>query len=74
HQSRGLDAVREQTAPLIRPYEEVTTMPTDSNTQPPDNTAQKAATPAQETLGLDAAPAASIQVPDQSAPPQTRSA
>ncbi|RMU47196.1 hypothetical protein ALP29_05023, partial [Pseudomonas syringae pv. avii] len=74
HQSRGLDAVREQTAPLIRPYEEVTTMPTDSNTQPPDNTAQKAATPAQETLGLDAAPAASIQVPDQSAPPQIRSA
>ncbi|MFI3049442.1 LPD7 domain-containing protein [Pseudomonas coronafaciens] len=74
HQSRGLDAVREQTAPLIRPYEEVTTMPTDSNTQPPDNTAQKVATPAQETLELDAAPAASIQVPDQSAPPQTRSA
>ncbi|UQW71961.1 DUF5710 domain-containing protein (plasmid) [Pseudomonas avellanae] len=74
HQSRGLDAVREQTAPLIRPYEEVTTMPTDSNTQPPDNTAQKAATPTQETLGLDAAPAASIQVPDQSAPPQIRSA
>ncbi|KPZ16742.1 putative DNA primase, partial [Pseudomonas amygdali pv. ulmi] len=74
HQSRGLDAVREQTAPLIRPYEEVTTMPTDSNTQSPDNTAQKAATPAQETLELDAAPAASIQIPDQSAPPQTRSA
>ncbi|RMT88628.1 putative DNA primase [Pseudomonas savastanoi pv. nerii] len=73
-QSRGLDAVREQTAPLIRPYEEVTTMPTDSNTQSPDNTAQKAATPAQETLELDAAPAASIQIPDQSAPPQTRSA
>ncbi|MEQ4191349.1 LPD7 domain-containing protein [Pseudomonas syringae] len=74
HQSRGLDAVREQTAPLIRQYEEITTMPTDSNTQSPDNTAQKAATPAQETLELDAAPAASIQVPDQSAPPQTRSA
>ncbi|RMO81152.1 DNA primase TraC [Pseudomonas syringae pv. philadelphi] len=74
HQSRGLDAVREQTAPLIRQYEEVTAMPTDSNTQSPDNTAQKAATPAQETLELDAAPAASIQVPDQSAPPQTRSA
>ncbi|WP_257113038.1 LPD7 domain-containing protein [Pseudomonas ficuserectae] len=73
HQSRGLDAVREQTAPLIRQYEEVTAMPTDSNTQSPDNTAQKAATPAQETLELDAAPAASIQVPDQSAPPQTRS-
>ncbi|EFW82882.1 LPD7 domain-containing protein [Pseudomonas savastanoi] len=74
HQSRGLDAVREQTAPLIRQYEEVTAMPTDSNTQSPDNTAQKVATPAQETLELDAAPAASIQVPDQSAPPQTRSA
>ncbi|KPX58916.1 hypothetical protein ALQ57_200075 [Pseudomonas amygdali pv. hibisci] len=74
HQSRGLDAVREQTAPLIRQYEEVTTMPTDSNTQSPDNTEQTAATPAQETLELDAAPAASIQVPDQSAPPQTRSA
>ncbi|ATV21236.1 LPD7 domain-containing protein [Pseudomonas syringae] len=74
HQSRGLDAVREQTAPLIRQYEEVTAMPTDSNTQSPDNTAQKAATPAQETLELDVAPAASIQVPDQSAPPQTRSA
>ncbi|KPW34367.1 putative DNA primase/helicase [Pseudomonas syringae] len=74
HQSRGLDAVREQTAPLIRQYEEVTAMPTDSNTQSPDNIAQKAATPAQETLELDAAPAASIQVPDQSAPPQTRSA
>ncbi|KWT41471.1 DNA primase [Pseudomonas amygdali pv. aesculi] len=74
HQSRGLDAVREQTAPLIQQHEEVTAMPTDSNTQSPDNTAQKAATPAQETLELDAAPAASIQVPDQSAPPQTRSA
>ncbi|MBX6529603.1 DNA primase [Pseudomonas syringae pv. tomato] len=74
HQSRGLDAVREQTAPLIRQYEEVTTMPTDSNTQSPNNTEQTAATPAQETLELDAAPAASIQVPDQSAPPQTRSA
>ncbi|EGH98750.1 DNA primase, putative [Pseudomonas amygdali pv. lachrymans str. M302278] len=74
HQSRGLDAVREQTAPLIRQYEEVTTMPTDSNTQSPDNTEQTAATPAQETLELDAAPAASIQVPDQSATPQTRSA
>ncbi|KWS07740.1 DNA primase, partial [Pseudomonas amygdali pv. ulmi] len=74
HQSRGLDAVREQTAPLIRQYEEVTAMPTDSNTQSPDNTAQKVATPAQETLELNAAPAASIQVPDQSAPPQTRSA
>ncbi len=74
HQSRGLDAVREQTAPLIRQYEEVTAMPTDSNTQSPDNTAQKVATPAQETLELDVAPAASIQVPDQSAPPQTRSA
>ncbi|WP_183145167.1 LPD7 domain-containing protein [Pseudomonas coronafaciens] len=36
HQSRGLDAVREQTAPLIRPYEEVTAMPTDSNTQAQD--------------------------------------
>ncbi|EGH13449.1 DNA primase, putative [Pseudomonas amygdali pv. morsprunorum str. M302280] len=74
HQSRGLDAVREQTAPLIRQYEEVTAMPTDSNTQSPDNTAQKVATPAQETLELNAAPAASIQVPDQSAPPQIRSA
>ncbi|KAA8703926.1 LPD7 domain-containing protein [Pseudomonas cannabina] len=73
HQSRGLDAVREQTAPLIRQYEEITTMPTDSHTQSPDNTEQKVATPAQETLELDAAPAASIQVPDQSAPPQTRS-
>ncbi|WP_412459118.1 LPD7 domain-containing protein [Pseudomonas coronafaciens] len=74
HQSRGLDAVREQTAPLIQQHEEVTAMPTDSNTQSPDNTAQKTATPAQETLALDAAPAASIQVPDQSAPSQTRSA
>ncbi|SFP01229.1 putative DNA primase/helicase [Pseudomonas syringae] len=36
HQSRGLDAVREQTAPLIRQYEEVTAMPTDSNTQAQD--------------------------------------
>ncbi|MBN4174413.1 hypothetical protein GSU75_01618 [Pseudomonas savastanoi pv. phaseolicola] len=36
HQSRGLDAVREQTAPLIQQHEEVTAMPTDSNTQAQD--------------------------------------
>ncbi|WP_117150432.1 LPD7 domain-containing protein [Pseudomonas coronafaciens] len=70
HQSRGLDAVREQTAPLIQRHDEVTPMAKDSNTQSPDNTEQRAATPAQEALELDAAPAASIQVPAQSAQPQ----
>nr|UVN18111.1 hypothetical protein pPsy0462a_00078 [Pseudomonas syringae] len=46
-------------------------MAKDSNTQSPDNTEQRAATPAQEALELDAAPAASsIQVPAQSAQPQ----
>ncbi|WP_337580207.1 LPD7 domain-containing protein, partial [Pseudomonas coronafaciens] len=70
HQSRGLDAVREQTAPLIQRHDEVTLMAKDSNTQSPDNTEQRAATPAQEALELDAAPAASIQVPAQSAQPQ----
>ncbi|MDT3239617.1 DUF5710 domain-containing protein [Pseudomonas amygdali pv. morsprunorum] len=36
HQSRGLDAVREQTAPLIQRHDEVTPMAKDSNTQAPD--------------------------------------